>query len=212
MFGGSAHVPSYDEALQAAGGENNAFTSADITNYYLTLPADNLETGLWLEADRMLSLSFDPQVLEVQRKVVIEEFNQRYLNQPYGDLWLKLRPLAYKEHSYQWATIGKEIKHIEEASMEDVKAFFYKHYHPANAVLVVAGNFDEDNARTLIEKWFGSIPAKEKPVRNLPEEPRQNERRFLEVTGAVPSNKLYMAFHAPGRWHGKRVTRPPCHL
>jgi zinc protease len=139
MFGGSVNIPSYDEPLQVVGGENNAFTNTDITNYYLTLPASNLETGFWLESDRMLSLSFDPQVLEVQRKVVIEEFKQRYLNQPYGDVWLKLRPLAYKNHPYQWATIGKEISHIENATLQDVKDFFFTHYVPSNAILVVAG-------------------------------------------------------------------------
>ena len=140
MFGGSKNIPNYDEPLQRVGGENNAFTNTDITNYYLTLPAANIETGFWLESDRMLSLSFDPKVLEVQRKVVIEEFKQRYLNQPYGDVWLKLRPLAYKVHPYQWATIGKEISHIENATMEDVKDFFFRYYVPDNAILVVAGN------------------------------------------------------------------------
>src|ERR1700712_4718024 len=140
MFGGSVNIPSYDEPLQRVGGENNAFTSADVTNYYLTLPASNLETGFWLESDRMLSLAFDTKSLEVQRKVVIEEFKQRYLNQPYGDVWLKLRPLAYQVHPYQWATIGKEISHIENATLEDVKEFFFSHYIPRNAILVVAGN------------------------------------------------------------------------
>src|ERR1044071_3781089 len=138
MFGGSVNISNYDEPLQKVGGENNAFTNTDITNYYLTVPAANIETGFWLESDRMLSLSFDPQVLEVQRKVVIEEFKQRYLNQPYGDVWLKLRPLAYTTHPYKWATIGKEISHIEQASLDDVKSFFYAHYCPANAILSVA--------------------------------------------------------------------------
>src|SRR4028118_1054779 len=147
MFGGSKHIPVYDEPLQRVGGENNAFTSPDITNYYITMPAVNLETAFWLESDRMLSLSFDPQVLEVQRKVVIEEFKQRYLNQPYGDVWLLLRPLVYKVHPYKWATIGKEIKHIEEATMEDVKAFFKAHYNPSNAVLVVAGDVEADHVK-----------------------------------------------------------------
>ncbi len=130
MFGGSKNIPSYDEPLQLVGGENNAFTSTDITNYYLTVPAANLETGFWLESDRMLSLSFDPVVLEAQRGVVIEEFKQRYLSQPYGDVWLKLRPLAYSVHPYQWATIGKEISHIEKATLDDVKEFFFQHYLP----------------------------------------------------------------------------------
>src|ERR1044071_637190 len=132
MFEGSEHIPEYDTPLQLAGGDNNAFTNNDITNYYLTLPAQNLSTAFWLESDRMLGLSFSEESLEVQRSVVIEEFKQRYLNQPYGDVWLLLRPLAYKVHPYKWATIGKEISHIEDATMNDVRAFFKKHYNPAN--------------------------------------------------------------------------------
>src|SRR6201989_429403 len=151
MFGGSKNIPSYDEPLQRVGGENNAFTSSDIPNYYLTVPAANLETAFWLESDRMLSLSFDPNVLEVQRGVVIEEFKQRYLNQPYGDIWLKLRPLTYKVHPYQWATIGKEISHIENATMTDVKNFFFEHYNPANAIMVVAGHVTFDQVKKLSE-------------------------------------------------------------
>lgn len=201
MFGGSKNIPSYDEPLQKVGGENNAFTNTDITNYYLTVPADNLETGFWLESDRMLSLSFDPRVLEVQRKVVIEEFKQRYLNQPYGDVWLKLRPLVYKVHPYQWATIGKEIRHIEEATMEDVKNFFYSHYLPNNAIMVVAGNVKKDQVMALSEKWFGPIPAGAKMKRALPLEPAQNEKRILEVESDVPAEALYKAYHMPGRFH-----------
>lgn len=201
MFGGSKHIPSYDEPLQKVGGENNAFTNTDITNYYLTVPADNIETGFWLESDRMLSLSFDPKVLEVQRKVVIEEFKQRYLNQPYGDVWLKLRPLVYKVHPYQWATIGKEISHIEEATMEDVKNFFYSHYLPNNAIMVVAGNVKKGQVMALSEKWFGSIPAGKKINRALPSEPAQHEKRVLEVEADVPAEALYKAYHMPGRFH-----------
>lgn len=200
MFGGSRNIPNYDEALQLAGGENNAFTSTDITNYYMTLPAQNLETGFWLESDRMLSLSFEPKVLEVQRKVVIEEFKQRYLNQPYGDLWLKFRPLIYKEHPYQWPTIGKEISHIEDATMEDVKAFFNKHYVPNQAIMVVAGKVEFDEVKRLSEKWFGPIPAGNAYKRNLPKEPRQTGRRFMEITSDVPTDALYMAFHIPGKF------------
>src|SRR6186713_3053550 len=159
MFGGSKNIPSYDEPLQLVGGENNAFTNTDITNYYLTVPAANIETGFWLESDRMLSLSFDPNSLEVQRKVVIEEFKQRYLNQPYGDVWLKLGPLAYDVHPYKWATIGKEISHIENATDADVKDFFFRHYVPSNAVLVVAGNVTVAQVTELSQKWFGSIPS-----------------------------------------------------
>ena len=149
----------------------------------------------------MLSLSFDPKVLEVQRKVVIEEFKQRYLSQPYGDVWLKLRPLAYHVHPYQWATIGKEISHIENATMDDVKDFFFAHYVPNNAVLVVAGNVTFDQVKKLSEKWFGPIPAGKKTERKLPIEPRQNQKRTLEVNAKVPANALYKTYHMPGRFH-----------
>jgi zinc protease len=200
MFGGSVNIPNYDEPLQKVGGENNAFTNTDITNYYLTLPATNLETGFWLESDRMLSLSFDPKVLDVQRKVVIEEFKQRYLNQPYGDVWLKLRPLAYKVHPYQWATIGKEISHIENATMEDVRDFFFKHYRPNNAILVVAGNVNTDHVKRLSEKWFGPIPAGAARLRKLPLEPRQKSKRIMTVEAKVPANAIYKSYHMPGRF------------
>lgn len=200
MFGGSKHIPSYDEPVQQVGGENNAFTSPDVTNYYITLPADNVETAFWLESDRMLSLSFDPQVLEVQRKVVIEEFKQRYLNQPYGDMWLKLRPLAYSTHPYRWATIGKDISHIEKATMEDVQAFFFKFYRPNNAVLVVAGAVTTDQVKRLSEKWFAPIPAGEAYHRNLPFEPSQTTARQLETSAAVPLNSLIKTYHMPGRY------------
>ncbi len=199
MFGGSLHVPSYDEPLQRVGGDNNAFTNPDITNYYITLPSINLETAFWLESDRMLSLSFDPNVLEIQRKVVIEEFKQRYLNQPYGDIILKIRELAYRVHPYKWATIGKEISHIENATMEDVKAFFYKFYIPNNAVMVVAGNVELDEVKRLSEKWFGPIPAGQPYLRNLPAEPPQKERRKLEIAAKVPSDAIYKVYHTPAR-------------
>jgi zinc protease len=201
MFGGSKHIPSYDEALQKVGGENNAFTSPDVTNYYITLPVVNLETAFWLESDRMLSLSFDPEVLEVQRKVVIEEFKQRYLNQPYGDVWLRLRPMAYKVHPYRWATIGKDISHIEQATMDDVRSFFYQHYVPNNAVLVIAGNTSLDYVRQLSEKWFGSIPSVKKSNRNLPKEPQQLEIRKEEVSANVPLDAIYKVYHMEGRMH-----------
>ncbi|UBM59077.1 insulinase family protein [Marinilongibacter aquaticus] len=200
MFGGSKHIPSYDEPLQKVGGENNAFTSPDITNYYITLPAVNIETAFWLESDRMLSLSFDPEVLEVQRKVVIEEFKQRYLDQPYGDMWLKMRPLAYKNHPYRWATIGKELSHIENATMDDVKDFFYRFYRPDNATLVLAGNLDIDTVKQLSEKWFGAIPAGNHPERNLPQEHVQTEARNLEIRAKVPLNAIFKAYHIPGRY------------
>jgi zinc protease len=201
MFGGSKNIPSYDEPLQLVGGENNAFTSTDITNYYLTVPAANIETGFWLESDRMMSLSFDPTVLEVQRKVVIEEFKQRYLNQPYGDVWLKLRPLTYTTHPYKWATIGKEISHIENATLDDVRDFFFSHYLPNNAVLVVAGNVKVDHVKKLAEKYFAPIPAGKKPTRKLPQEPLQQKKRILSVEAKVPANALYKTWHMSGRFN-----------
>ncbi|MGO4875779.1 M16 family metallopeptidase [Pedobacter psychrotolerans] len=199
MFGGSVNIPSYDEPLQRVGGENNAFTSNDITNYYITLPAENIETAFWLESDRMLSLAFSEKSLETQRNVVCEEFKQRYLNQPYGDVWLKLRPLAYRKHAYRWATIGKELSHIENATMDDVKAFFKKHYTPQNAILVVGGNVKMEDVKKLAEKWFEPIPAGEKYVRNLVQEDVQTEARTETVKASVPLNAIYMAFKMPGR-------------
>src|SRR5205085_2500877 len=166
MFGGSVNIPDYDGPLQLAGGDNNAFTNNDITNYYLTLPAQNIETGFWLESDRMLSLAFSEKSLEVQRSVVIEEFKQRYLNQPYGDVWLLLRPLAYKTHPYKWNTIGKEIKPIEDAKMEDVRSFFKQHYMPNNAIMVVAGDAELEKIKQLAQKWFEPIEAGPKPKRD----------------------------------------------
>ncbi len=200
MFGGSKNVPNYDIPVQKVGGENNAFTSPDITNYYITLPANNIETAFWLESDRMMSLSFDPEVLEVQRKVVIEEFNQRYLNQPYGDIWLKLRPLAYQKHPYRWATIGKDIEHIERAKMQDVKDFFYKFYLPNNAVMVIAGAVKTEDIKTLAQKWFGGIKMGNAYQRNIPAEPLQTEARFMETSAPVPLNSLIKVFHMPGRY------------
>ena len=194
MFGGSINIPNFDEPLQRVGGTNNAFTSNDITNYYITLPKDNLETAFWLESDRMLSLAFTEKSLEIQRNVVIEEFKQNYLNQPYGDVWLLLRPLAYKKHPYKWPTIGKEISHIENASMDDVKKFFFQHYIPNNAILVVAGNIKTEEIKLLSNKWFGEIPAGNKTKRNLPIEDKQTEERRLEVKRDVPANALYKAY------------------
>ena len=199
MFGGSINIPNYDEPLQLVGGENNAFTTNDITNYYCTVPSDNLETAFWLESDRMLSLAFDKKSLEVQRSVVIEEFKQRYLNQPYGDVWLLLRPLIYKVHPYKWATIGKEIKHIEDATIDDVKAFFKKHYNPSNAILVVAGNVEVNQVKQLAEKWFEPIEAGLKPKRQLPVEPPQTEYRSLTVERDVPISSIYRAYHMCSR-------------
>ncbi|MDA9262245.1 insulinase family protein [bacterium] len=201
MFGGSVNIPEFDSPLQNVGGQNNAFTSNDITNYYITLPKQNIETGLWLESDRMLSLAFTPESLEVQRSVVIEEFKQRYLNQPYGDVMLLLRPLAYKEHSYKWSTIGKEISHIENAIMQDVKDFFHKHYTPQNAILSIAGDITFEKAQELVTKWYGDIPSGNKYERNLTQEPKQTEARFLEVKRDVPQNGIYKAWHICDRMH-----------
>lgn len=199
MFTGSVNIPEYDEVLQRVGGENNAFTSNDVTNYYITLPVTNLETAFWLESDRMLGLAFNEKKFEAQRGVVIEEFKQRYLNQPYGDVWLKLRPLAYQAHPYRWNTIGKEIAHIEEATLEDVKAFFKKYYTPNNAILVVAGDTTLEEVQRLSEKWFAPIPAGEPNTRNLPTEPRQTEARLLETTAKVPLSAIYKAYHMAGK-------------
>lgn len=199
MFGGSVNIPEYDAVAQQIGAENNAFTNNDITNYYLTFPAIQLETAFWLESDRMLQLDFSERSLEVQRAVVIEEFKQRYLNQPYGDVWLKLRPLAYQKHPYRWATIGKELAHIENATLEDVKAFFYTHYRPDNAVLAISGPFEAERVFALAEKWFGDIPAAGRPPRKLPVEPPQLAQRRLVVEAEVPVDALYMAFHMPAK-------------
>ena len=194
MFGGSINIPNFDEPLQKVGGNNNAFTSNDITNYYITVPKDNIETAFWLESDRMLSLAFTEKSLEVQRNVVVEEFKQNYLNQPYGDVWLLLRPLAYKKHPYKWPTIGKEIAHIENATMEDVKSFFHQYYLPNNAILSIAGNVDKDFIQPLAQKWFGDIPSGNIPQRNLPKEPQQTEERRLRVERDVPANAIYKTY------------------
>jgi predicted Zn-dependent peptidase len=199
MFGGSINIPSYDEPLQVAGGENNAFTTNDLTNYYCQLPAENIETAFWLESDRMLSLAFDAKSLDVQRKVVCEEFKEHYINKPYGDVWHKLRELAYSKHPYRWMTIGKELKHVEDATLQDVKDFFFKHYTPINAVLVVAGNVTAEGVKVLAEKWFGPIPAGTKYQRNLPVEPVQTAPRSLEVKANVPIDALYKCWHICSR-------------
>ena len=199
MFGGSVNIPKYDIPLENAGGENNAFTNNDITNYYLTIPKQNLELAFWLESDRMLNLAFSKKSLKVQQHVVIEEFKQSYLNQPYGDVWLLLRPLAYKVHPYQWSTIGKEISHIENATMEDVKAFYKKFYHPNNAIMSVAGNVTTKEIKALTEKWFGPIEPGEKLQRNIPDEPRQTEERSLKAERKVPFDSIYMVYHMYSR-------------
>ena len=194
MFGGSRHIPNFDTPLQLAGGENNAFTNNDFTDYYITLPRENLETAFWLESDRMLEPAFSQEGLDVQKHVVIEEYKQRYLNQPYGDVWLLLRPLAYKKHPYRWPTIGKEIRHIEEATLEEVKDFFYHHYAPNNAILSLSGNIGHDEAVILTEKWFGDIPARKVVHPAYPTEPLREKRETLHVERDVPADMIYLAW------------------
>jgi predicted Zn-dependent peptidase len=199
MFEGSDNVPVFDTPVMLAGGENNAFTNNDITNYYITLPANNLETALWLESDRMAGLDLSENRLMTQKSVVTEEFRQRYLNQPYGDLFLLLRPLAYKVHPYMWAAIGKDISHIEKADSDKVRQFYQRHYTPSEAILSVAGSAKPDDVFRMTEKWFVDIPSSAKNVRVLPQEPPQKERRELTVYRDVPAAQLVMAFHTGGR-------------
>ncbi|MDB4710695.1 insulinase family protein [Flavobacteriales bacterium] len=199
MFGGSSNIPDFDGPLQMAGGQSNAFTSNDITNYYMTLPSVNLESAFWLESDRLNLLDFNQNSLDVQRKVVIEEFKQRYLNQPYGDVWLLLRPLCYKIHPYKWATIGEKIQHIEDAKIEDVRAFFFKHYTPRNSILSIAADLEFEKIQELADKWFGSIEDRSEYTRILSPEPIQLEKRVLRVERNVPNDALYIAFHMDNR-------------
>ncbi len=199
MFGGSVNIPDYDEPLQLAGGENNAYTTNDLTNYYCQLPSENLETAFWLESDRMLSLAFSEKSLDVQRKVVSEEFKEHYLNKPYGNAWHIMREMAYTRHPYRWMTIGKELSHIEEAQLKDVKSFFFKHYTPANAIMVVAGNVEMDEVVRLSEKWFGDIEAGEPYVRNIAREPEQREARRKVMKAAVPLDAFYKCWHMADR-------------
>mgnify|MGYP000975485578 CR=1 FL=1 len=206
MFGGSINISDYDEPLQRAGGENNAYTTNDLTNYYCQLPAQNIETAFWLESDRMLSLAFSKKSLDVQRRVVCEEFKEHYINKPYGDVWHKLRELAYTTHPYRWMTIGKELSHIENAQLDDVKNFFFKHYRPVNAILVVAGNVKAEEVKRLAEKWFGPIEAGEKYIRNLPQEPKQTAARRTEVNASVPLDAFYKCWHIASRLHNDYYT------
>lgn len=199
MFGGSINIDDFETPLQLAGGENNAYTTNDFTNYYIQLPAENIETAFWLESDRMLSLAFSEKSLEVQRKVVMEEFKEHYINRPYGDVWFKMRELVYRQHPYRWMTIGSELSHIEEAKLEDVRNFFFKYYRPVNAILVVAGKVTAPKVRELAEKWFGDIPRGEKYTRQLPREPRQEAARRLEVRADVPLDALYKCYPMAAR-------------
>ena len=200
MFGGSVHIPEYDEPLQRAGGENNAYTTNDLTNYYCQLPAENIETAFWLESDRMLSLAFSEKSLEVQRKVVCEEFKEHYINKPYGDAWHKMRNLAYTQHPYQWMTIGASLEHVEQATMQEVKDFFFQFYRPNNAILVVTGNVTTDQVKVLAEKWFSPIEAGKPYHRNLPVEPKQEKNKSLDVRADVPMDMLMMTWHMGGRF------------
>jgi hypothetical protein len=199
MFGGSINIPDYDDPLQNAGGENNAYTTNDLTNYYCQLPAENVETAFWLESDRMLSLAFSKKSLDVQRKVVCEEFKEHYINKPYGDVWHIMRELAYKEHPYRWMTIGKELSHVEDAQLEDVKNFFFKHYTPSNAILVVAGDVSTEQVKGLSEKWFGDIPSGNRYTRLLPQEKIQEEERRMTVRRKVPMDAIYKTWHMCSR-------------
>lgn len=199
MFAGSKHVPNFDEALQLAGGVSNAFTNNDITNYYDILPANNLDRALWLESDRLLHLNINERSLEVQRKVVMEEFRENYLNQPYGDVWHLLSKMAYKVHPYKWPTIGKDLSHIEDASLKDVQSFFDHYYRPDNAILVLAGNVDETTVRARVDHWFSDIPSEEVEEKPIPKEPKQNEARFLEVASEVPLNAIFKVYHMGDR-------------
>lgn len=199
MFEGSQNIPHFDSPLQMAAGENNAFTSNDITNYYDILPANNLETAFWLESDRMLSLAFEDESLETQKSVVMEEFKEHYINQPYGDVWHKMSELAYKVHPYQWPVIGLTLGHIEQVKMESAKSFFFKYYRPNNAVMVVAGAVTLPQVKELAQKWFGDIPRGEDINRNLPAEPVQTEARLLEVQAEVPVDAVYIAYKMGAR-------------
>jgi predicted Zn-dependent peptidase len=199
MFGGSINIADYDEPLQRAGGDNNAYTTNDLTNYYCQLPAQNIETAFWLESDRMLSLAFSEKSLAVQRKVVCEEFKEHYINKPYGDVWKHMRTLAYTVHPYQWMTIGKELSHVENAHIDDVKHFFFKHYRPVNAILVVAGNVKTEEIKNLAEKWFGPIPMGDKYIRCLPQEPVQDQARRLTIEAEVPLDAFVKTWHMDAR-------------
>lgn len=199
MFGGSLNIPNFDTPIQLAGGENNAFTNSDITNFYNQLPAENIETAFWLESDRMFSLNFSEKSLDKQRKIVVEEFKETCLNQPYGDVWHLLLDLAYEEHPYRWPTIGLVPKHVEEATLDDVKDFFYRFYRPNNAILVVSGNCDVAQIKALSQKWFGNIAKGNIPTRQLPQEPIQTSMRRKVFESAVPVDSIYLAFHIPNR-------------
>ncbi len=197
MFGGSSHVADFDKMVQNASGESNAYTTPDLTNYYITLPAQNIETAFWLESDRMFFPKLE-SCFEAQKKVVIEECKQRYLNQPYGDVWLKIRDLAYQVHPYRWATIGRSIQQIEQLSLADTQDFFLRFYHPSNAILSVVSPFEPRQIFEWAQKWFGyqTSPANSLS-RVYPKEPQQNQQHRLYVAAKVPQKAVYIAFHCP---------------
>lgn len=198
MFGGSANIADFDGAIEQAGGRNNAWTNQDYTNFYDIVPAQNAETAFWLESDRMLSLAFSDKALEVQRNVVMEEFKQVCLNQPYGDLGHHMSALAYKVHPYRTPVIGKELSHIESVTQEQVREFFRTHYAPNNAVLAVTGNITLEETRRLAEKWFGPIPRRMVAQRAYAAEPEQTEARRMVVTGDVPQTLIVISYPMPG--------------
>lgn len=202
MFGGSANVPDFDDPIQRAGGENNAFTNSDMTNFYDVMPAQNIETAFWLESDRMLSLNFDSKILRTQRRVVLEEFSETCLDEPYGDVGHLLADMVYKQHPYRWPTIGLVPDHIAKARLKDVKDFFFKYYRPNNAILTVSGNVTLEQVKALCDKWFADIPAGSVPERRLPKEPaRAALERRVNRSNKVPGDALYMAFCMPERLH-----------
>lgn len=199
MFGGSRNVPVFDREVERVGGESNAFTNTDITNYYISLPAANIETAFWLESDRMMQLNLSPKTIEVQRKVVMEEFKQRYLNQPYGDAMHRVRDLVFDVHPYRWPTIGKDLADIEAFTSVDVEEFYYSHYRPNNAILVVAGNVNVEQIKSLTHKWFSDIPSGELLKQAIPREEAQRRKRVLTVTADVATDALYKVYRVPGR-------------
>ncbi len=201
MFTGSKNVPDFDKVLQKVGAINNAYTSQDLTHYYEVLPANNLETALWLESDRMLELAFRQQSLDIQKQVVIEEFKENFLNRPYGDLMMLFNQMAYERHPYQWLPIGKKPEHIAEVDMEMIKDFYYRFYRPNNAVLVVAGNVHLDEVAALAEKWFGDIPPGDVPEKNYPKELPQKNLRIKAVERNVPSDVLMKGWLMCNRMH-----------
>ena len=199
MFRGTRSVENFDLPVQMASGDNNAFTNNDYTDFYMTLPAANIETALWLESDRIEGLDITPEKLGTEKKVVIEEYRQRYLNQPYGDQTLLLRALAYKTHPYRWAAIGLTPDHIAQATLDEVREFYRKHYHPSNAILSMSADIEEERMLALAEKWFGDLPDRPAAPCPIPQEPPQTEARREEVQRDVPATTVTVAYPMGGR-------------